>query len=366
MQGAPGDISPAVDESTLLSLARHRLDGSRGGHVPGPLLRDRPVRPLHAPRLGSSDERDDGVGYSWSHPSLITFVVIYSLSARKSDPVALVFLVLWVAHYLHRSFIYPFRLHSSRPSITVSVIAMGAAFNVGQRLSQRPLSVLAGARTADLVAARPPVRRGSAPLLVRLHPQSALRPSAHRPAQGRGERLQDPPRRRIPVCLLPQLPGRDGGVGRLGARLLESWEPWPSSSGPWPTWLPGPSRPTTGTRPSSPTIRSGARPFCRSSSDPGSRPCLQRALEWPLQRRHTDGGAENQVRRHEPSKGDGSVARSVFWLMISLLAWELFQGLRGRRPSPRGSWALTPLDLVFLVAVARPERLRLHHVFSWW
>jgi hypothetical protein len=37
----------------------------------------------------------------------------------------------WVAHYLHRSFIYPFRLRSSRPDMTVSVIAMGAAYNLG-------------------------------------------------------------------------------------------------------------------------------------------------------------------------------------------------------------------------------------------
>ncbi len=43
------------------------------------------------------------------------------------------------------------------------------------------------------------------------------------------------------------------------------------------------------------------------------------------------------------------VARSVFWLMITLLAWELFQGLRAAAPIPAGSWALTPFDLFFLV-----------------
>lgn len=64
-------------------------------------------------------------------PVLITFLVLYGLSDRKSNPVSLVLLVFWIAHYLHRSLIYPFRLHSSRPSITVSVIAMGAIFNVG-------------------------------------------------------------------------------------------------------------------------------------------------------------------------------------------------------------------------------------------
>jgi len=37
--------------------------------------------------------------------------------------------------------------------------------------------------------------------------------------------------------------------------------------------------------------------------------------------------------------------------MISLVAWELFQGLRAQAPIPEGSWALTPFDLVFLVVL---------------
>jgi 3-oxo-5-alpha-steroid 4-dehydrogenase 1 len=75
-----------------------------------------------------------GARWGWvlmESPSLITFVVLYALGDQRSSPVAIVFLVLWIAHYAHRSFIYPFRLHSSRPNMTVSVIAMGAAFNVG-------------------------------------------------------------------------------------------------------------------------------------------------------------------------------------------------------------------------------------------
>lgn len=52
--------------------------------------------------------------------------------------------------------------------------------------------------------------------------------------------------------------------------------------------------------------------------------------------------AGNQVR------GTAPVARNTFWVMISLLAWELFQGLRGGAALPSGSWALSPLDLVFL------------------
>jgi 3-oxo-5-alpha-steroid 4-dehydrogenase 1 len=64
-------------------------------------------------------------------PALLTFVIIWAVSDRKSNPVGFVLLLFWVAHYLHRAFVYPFRLHSSRPSITASVVVMGACFNIG-------------------------------------------------------------------------------------------------------------------------------------------------------------------------------------------------------------------------------------------
>jgi hypothetical protein len=50
----------------------------------------------------------------------------------------------------------------------------------------------------------------------------------------------------------------------------------------------------------------------------------------------------SQVRATAP------VARSVFWVMISLLAWELFQALRAGAKVPAGSWAMAAVDLIFL------------------
>ncbi len=64
-------------------------------------------------------------------PSLITFVVLYAVGDQRGNPVAIVFLLMWAVHYVNRSFVYPFRLRGSRRSMAVSVIAMGAAFNVG-------------------------------------------------------------------------------------------------------------------------------------------------------------------------------------------------------------------------------------------
>ncbi len=64
-------------------------------------------------------------------PSLITLVVLFAIGDQRGNPVAIVFLLMWIVHYVNRSFVYPFRLRSSRPSMTVSVIILGVVFNVG-------------------------------------------------------------------------------------------------------------------------------------------------------------------------------------------------------------------------------------------
>jgi 3-oxo-5-alpha-steroid 4-dehydrogenase 1 len=64
-------------------------------------------------------------------PVLLVFVFLYGISHRKGNPVSLVLLAFWLAHYVHRSLIYPFRMRTGRPSITAGVVCMGAAFNIG-------------------------------------------------------------------------------------------------------------------------------------------------------------------------------------------------------------------------------------------
>jgi hypothetical protein len=50
-----------------------------------------------------------------------------------------------------------------------------------------------------------------------------------------------------------------------------------------------------------------------------------------------------QIRANAP------VARSVFWVMIPLIAWEVFQGIRADAVVPAGSWSHTWFDLVLTV-----------------
>ncbi len=64
-------------------------------------------------------------------PSPIAMAVLFAIGDRHGDPVAMIFLILWLAHYVHRSFIYPFRLGGRRAGMALSVVAMAVVFNVG-------------------------------------------------------------------------------------------------------------------------------------------------------------------------------------------------------------------------------------------
>jgi protein-S-isoprenylcysteine O-methyltransferase Ste14 len=68
--------------------------------------------------------------YVWGQPSSIT---------------ALAFLIMWEVHYVYRAFVYPFQARDSRARMPLSVIAMGALFNVmNAYLNGRYLFILSG------------------------------------------------------------------------------------------------------------------------------------------------------------------------------------------------------------------------------
>jgi protein-S-isoprenylcysteine O-methyltransferase Ste14 len=61
--------------------------------------------------------------------SLITFVALFGIGGRFSDPAAWIFCSLWTAHYVHRSWIYPRRMRMRSKMMPVSVVAMAVVFN---------------------------------------------------------------------------------------------------------------------------------------------------------------------------------------------------------------------------------------------
>jgi protein-S-isoprenylcysteine O-methyltransferase Ste14 len=69
-------------------------------------------------------------GWVWMElAAVLTMPVLFLMSDRR-DPISWCWLILWEVHYLHRTFVFPFR--RSRPTHRTpwAVVAMGATFNL--------------------------------------------------------------------------------------------------------------------------------------------------------------------------------------------------------------------------------------------
>jgi protein-S-isoprenylcysteine O-methyltransferase Ste14 len=69
--------------------------------------------------------------YGWvlmESPTVLAFGAFYALGPHAGSPVPLLLLALWMAHYLHRTFIYPFRLRT-RARTPLTIIGMALCFN---------------------------------------------------------------------------------------------------------------------------------------------------------------------------------------------------------------------------------------------
>ena len=62
-------------------------------------------------------------------PAVVVPAILFALGDRHG-PAAWIFLGLWEAHYLHRVFVYPFRLRGAERRSPWAVVGMALAFNV--------------------------------------------------------------------------------------------------------------------------------------------------------------------------------------------------------------------------------------------
>ncbi|MCX6008949.1 MAG: DUF1295 domain-containing protein [Chloroflexi bacterium] len=83
-------------------------------------------------------------------PASLVFIVCFVVGASSSTITALVFLVLWEAHYIHRAFIYPFSRRTGVSSMSLVVVSLGLLFNVANAyLNGRYVFTLAGGYTNE-------------------------------------------------------------------------------------------------------------------------------------------------------------------------------------------------------------------------
>lgn len=62
-------------------------------------------------------------------PAPIVFVVVFFLGKDATRSVPLFLLVLWLIHYVYRSFIFPFRMRSGTKNQPLMTLMLGMAFN---------------------------------------------------------------------------------------------------------------------------------------------------------------------------------------------------------------------------------------------
>lgn len=88
-------------------------------------------------------------------PSVVVFAAVFALGSHALSPVPLFLAALWLTHYVHRAFVYPFRLKDAKRPMPLAVASMAIVFNsVNSYLNARWLSHLGTYGTSELLEPR--------------------------------------------------------------------------------------------------------------------------------------------------------------------------------------------------------------------
>ena len=99
-------------------------------------------------------------------PSLAVFALCFALGAHDSGAAGVAFLAMWCGHYAYRALVYPALRRGGHKPMPLSVVAMGAVFNVGNAyLNGRALYTL-GPLRSDAWLADPRFLAGTALFVV--------------------------------------------------------------------------------------------------------------------------------------------------------------------------------------------------------
>lgn len=64
-------------------------------------------------------------------PSALLFLIWFLVGDAPKNLAAFLFLLMWEAHYIHRAFIYPFRIADGKKKMPVAIMVIGLVFNAG-------------------------------------------------------------------------------------------------------------------------------------------------------------------------------------------------------------------------------------------
>lgn len=64
-------------------------------------------------------------------PAVWTMVVLFAIGDRTRNVVAIVFLGLWLVHYVYRTYLFPFRMRGEKKRMTLVTVLLAIVFNLG-------------------------------------------------------------------------------------------------------------------------------------------------------------------------------------------------------------------------------------------
>lgn len=81
-------------------------------------------------RGGWGPEIPQRVGwFAMEFPACVGWAVLYAMGRHALDAAPLALFAMWQAHYIHRTFIFPFRLRSAGKTMPLSIVLTAVAFN---------------------------------------------------------------------------------------------------------------------------------------------------------------------------------------------------------------------------------------------
>ena len=60
----------------------------------------------------------------------IVFVLCFAFGNRKTSVVPLLFLIMWLTHYLHRAYVYPLRMRAREKQMPVLIVLLALTYNI--------------------------------------------------------------------------------------------------------------------------------------------------------------------------------------------------------------------------------------------
>jgi len=61
-------------------------------------------------------------------PSVLAFALFYAAGQHRLEPAALVLLLVWQLHYVHRTFVFPFRIRTSGKRMPLTIVGIALVF----------------------------------------------------------------------------------------------------------------------------------------------------------------------------------------------------------------------------------------------